>query len=251
MAYGNVNVDKIRESNINAFMMQGNVLAQHEGLICKHVTTTTVDIDADAILLLDSTTGDGYKAESINLTLAITTSGLLGLDTGSEANSTWYYLWVIYNGTTVSGIISTSSTAPTMPSGYTYKGLVGAVYNGSGGNLSDFHQVGGVVVRSTKQVLSAGAATTITSVDLATAIPLLAKVATGWVNCRDTLSASAVMNTYSTAGSLGEQRHTTRNGTTAPEGHGLSQPIMVAQTMWYKSDVATENLEINITGWEY
>jgi hypothetical protein len=48
------------------------------------------------------------------------------LDTGVLAASTWYYIWVIYNGTTVAGLASLSSTAPLLPSGYTYSRLVSA-----------------------------------------------------------------------------------------------------------------------------
>ena len=46
-----------------------------------------------------------------------------GLDTGTAANSTWYYIWAIYNPTTDSAdyLLSVSATSPTMPSGYTYK----------------------------------------------------------------------------------------------------------------------------------
>src|SRR5690606_23875708 len=58
------------------------------------------------------------------LTLNITTSGANGLDTGSEASNTWYYVWLIgdSSGTNpVAGILSASSTAPTLPSGYDSK----------------------------------------------------------------------------------------------------------------------------------
>jgi hypothetical protein len=46
-----------------------------------------------------------------------------GLDTGTVANSTWYYLWAIYNPTTLVAdyLISASASSPTMPSGYTFK----------------------------------------------------------------------------------------------------------------------------------
>ena len=49
-----------------------------------------------------------------------------GLDTGTVANSTWYYIWAIYNPTTdVAGyLLSASASSPTMPSGYTYKRLL-------------------------------------------------------------------------------------------------------------------------------
>lgn len=101
-------------------------------------SVSTVDIDASSIVLKDGV--DAYEATSVNLTADITVSGINGLDTGSEANI-WYYIWVIYNGTTVASLLSASSTAPTMPSGYTYKALVGAVKNTSG-DFVNFKQSG-------------------------------------------------------------------------------------------------------------
>lgn len=108
-------------------------------LIITRPSVSTVDIDADAIILEDSG-GEQFTATAVNLTANISTSGANGLDTGSEANI-WYYIWVIYNGTTVASLLSASSTAPTMPSGYTFKALVSAVKNTSGDFLS-FKQSG-------------------------------------------------------------------------------------------------------------
>lgn len=108
-------------------------------VVTANVTNPTyqVDIDADEIMLHNSTPTP-FRATSINLTVDISTSGANGLDTGSEAASTNYYLWVIYNPTTTTtaGIISLSKTAPTMPSGYTYKALVGEFFNDSGSDIS-------------------------------------------------------------------------------------------------------------------
>jgi len=64
---------------------------------------------------------------TISLTISPGVSGANGLDTGTFAPSTWYAVWVIYNGTTVAGLLSTSATAPTLPAGYTYKARVGWV----------------------------------------------------------------------------------------------------------------------------
>lgn len=44
------------------------------------------------------------------------------------AASSWYSKWVIYNGTTVAGLLSSSATNPVLPSGYTYKARTGWVY---------------------------------------------------------------------------------------------------------------------------
>ncbi len=74
----------------------------------------------------------------------ITVAGAGGLDTGSEAASTWYYIWLIYNPTTTTynGLLSTSSTSPSMPSGYTKKRLIGAVRNDSSSNFRPFKTIG-------------------------------------------------------------------------------------------------------------
>jgi hypothetical protein len=64
------------------------------------------------------------------------------LDTGVEALSTWYYVWVIWNPTTevVNVILSASDISPIIPSGFTKKRLIGAVYNDGSGNLVQFLQ---------------------------------------------------------------------------------------------------------------
>lgn len=59
------------------------------------------------------------------LTVNAATLGAGGLDTGSIAASTWYSVWVIWNGNTVAGLLSLSATSPAMPSGYTHKARVG------------------------------------------------------------------------------------------------------------------------------
>lgn len=71
--------------------------------------------------------------------VVLSASGANGLDTGAEANSTKYHLWVIGDSTGVNatkGLFSLSATAPTLPSGYNKKRLVPtATYNDGSGNL--------------------------------------------------------------------------------------------------------------------
>jgi len=76
---------------------------------------------------------EGIIAGAQNLTLDITASGALGLDTGAESADAWYYIWAIAKTDgTVSALLSESYTAPTMPAGYTLKRLVSYVRNTSG-----------------------------------------------------------------------------------------------------------------------
>lgn len=76
-------------------------------------------------LLLRSATGAPRLVSGVNVTIDSAASGANGLDTGTLSGSTWYAVWVIWNGTTTAGLLSLSSTAPTMPSGYTHKARVG------------------------------------------------------------------------------------------------------------------------------
>lgn len=85
-------------------------------------TNANVTATADQVILYS---GSAYLSTAVNNSLAMTTTGAGGLDTGSVAASTWYSIWVISNGSTTALLASLSATAPTMPSGYTYKARIG------------------------------------------------------------------------------------------------------------------------------
>lgn len=107
--------------------------------ICKNLTvknntlnpTYQIDITADILGIED------YIVTSTNTTANITIAGINGLDTGAEAPSTWYSIWVVFNPTTntIACILSISASSPTLPSGYTKKQRVGWIYNDSSNNF--------------------------------------------------------------------------------------------------------------------
>jgi hypothetical protein len=117
------------------------------------------------------------------ITVNIAANGANGLDTGSKANSTWYYTYVIYNPTTrvTAGLLSLSTTSPTMPSGYTKKRRIGSWYINSSGNFrpcTQYDRTGNVrryrydeEAFTNCQVLSAGSATSFADVNCASFIP--------------------------------------------------------------------------------
>jgi len=74
--------------------------------------------------------------------------GAGALDTGALASNTWYYVWVIAGVSTVALMVSASATAPTMPAGYTFKALVGAVRSNASSTFVSFYQVGNRVFSS-------------------------------------------------------------------------------------------------------
>lgn len=97
-------------------------------IVTQGATNFSSVITADTVVLTNAA-GQNYAAKTVNVTGAINTSGANGLDTGSVADSTWYYVYVIYNPTTTTkaALFSTSATTPTLPTGYTFFARVGTV----------------------------------------------------------------------------------------------------------------------------
>ncbi len=108
------------------------------GLIIGGLTTTTIDVDAEKIQLIDD--NNVIKIiENLNLTLDTSVSGAGGIDTGSVGSLNTYYIWIIAKADgTESGVLSLSSTSPTLPTDYTFKGNVGRITTDAVPNLSEF-----------------------------------------------------------------------------------------------------------------
>lgn len=85
-----------------------------------------VSVTADSICLKDSANKQ-VVLNSVSVAPSLSSTGANGLDTGSWSASTWYSVWVIWDGTNVRGLFSASATTPTLPSGYTHKARVGWV----------------------------------------------------------------------------------------------------------------------------
>lgn len=107
---------------------------------------TQIDITADELVVRDEATGAAYRLTDVSVTADITASGANGLDTGAEANDTWYYGWVIYNPDTdtKAALLSESADAPTLPAGYTCSAFVTAVRN-AGADFRPYRQYGAEV----------------------------------------------------------------------------------------------------------
>jgi hypothetical protein len=88
-------------------------------------TSDTVLSVSSGVCRDDGDTFDLETEDASTINSAITGAG--GLDTGSMSDDTWYYVWVVGKSDgTVAGLLSLSSTDPTMPSGYSYKRRVGS-----------------------------------------------------------------------------------------------------------------------------
>lgn len=100
-------------------------------------TNATVTITADSICVKDSANNQAVL-NSVSVTPSLSGSGVNGLDTGVSAANTWYYAWVIWDGTTTAGLLSLSATSPTLPVGYTHKARVGTARSDGTGNKYPF-----------------------------------------------------------------------------------------------------------------
>ena len=150
-----------------------NGVAPSCNLYVRNGSTATTQLRATADELMVFTTGNsGLLLSSVDVTATISASGANGLDTGSEASATWYHLWVIYNGSSTDALLSVSTTAPSLPGGYTHRGYVGAVYNDSSSDFQEVAQRGNLAVaESTANVYTSAAHTTLTSFDISAFIP--------------------------------------------------------------------------------
>jgi hypothetical protein len=133
--------------------------------------SASVSVSADEVVLSNAS-NQYVTLRSVSLTVAGTSVGANALDTGSVAASTWYSLWVIWNGTTTAGLLSLSAAAPTMPSGYTHKARVGWIRTDGTANRFPlgFRQFG----RQVRYVVAAGSNVT--------ALPMMASGSAGTPN---------------------------------------------------------------------
>jgi hypothetical protein len=109
---------------------------------------STATFAADAIVLETSASsnpaGQSVRLSNFSAPINISSSGLNGLDTGTIAANTWYYVWGIYNpsSTASGGLISLSNTTPSLPTGFTYYALIGCLKTDSTPSVVAFNQYG-------------------------------------------------------------------------------------------------------------
>jgi len=190
------------------------------------------------------------------LTLDITASGVNGLDTGVEAPSTWYSVWYIYNGTTAASLLSTSATSPVMPSGYTQKILIGAVYNDSSSNFMQFHQYGRKIYYddpyTLNNALASGSATTWTAIDLSAYVPSVVNEV--YIDARSDTNATFAGNQFAKISSFndGKISHAILAASTSSFTDrtmiGATIPLITSQTIYYMVDDANVNLRVYVNG---
>lgn len=94
-----------------------------------------IGMSADELVVSDGA-GKYKTISNFSTTINSAAVGANGLDVGTLAANTWYYKYAIFNPTTLTkaGLLSLSSSAPTLPSGYTFFALLGAIRTDGTGN---------------------------------------------------------------------------------------------------------------------
>lgn len=213
----------------------------------------------------------GTMAHSTSKTVNIATSGANGLDTGSEASGTWYYLYMIgkTDGTTdyVLSVTNESVTGSiTLPSGYTLKRQMPFAVRNDGssnflpwqkmqamgspvfylGDFGDPNQSG-----EPYRMLTAGAATSFTDVALGSVVPPISQLVWavfGFVNSGATTTQRMFVRTKGRSGDNGGVIMTGYTGSagTAAERTQIFETDS-SQTLQYMMNAG--NGSIQILGW--
>ncbi|WP_108524331.1 hypothetical protein [Pseudomonas sp. GV105] len=223
-------------------------------------TGRSVVVSADEIVL-ENTSNQYVTLRGVS----ITGNNGTGMDTGTVASSTWYSVWLIYNGSTQFVLFSLSTTSPTMPGGYTYKARIGWIRTDSTANAYPlgFIQAG----RSFKYVLAAGsnmtafpqmasgvsgsiATPSYSSVAVASFFPPTAAVVETIVgvaapNGFVMVAADSAYGAYTSATSI---PFTYSAGTNGPYSSGFARFILDTPNIYWASSLAGNTL--NALGWE-
>lgn len=148
------------------------------GLIVSNDATTpntVLDIAAGACRDINNNMDMVLSATTLNAAV----NGANGLDTGSLAASKDYFVMVIgssQNNQQPATLLSLSATAPTLPAGYDSWRVIAYVKTDGSSHFTLFTIVGSDNARTlywdtAVSVLSAGHATSLTAIDLTTAVP--------------------------------------------------------------------------------
>lgn len=222
------------------------------------VSTLTIGTSGVTSVVRDST--NVYTMSWMGtLTADIATSGAGGLDTGSEASATWYAVHVIGDTTDTNSpaaMLSTSSTAPTMPSGYDVFRRVGWVRNDGAMDFLKFYNTSpneffyDEEIASTLLVLVAGTATAFTTIGLTTLLPPTAISVD--LNTGFTSAAASRFAVIRPAGGIGVNPPTyIQNGlVTGVLSRQNEVPVSSSQELEYKVSNADSSLSASVIGYE-
>lgn len=155
-------------------------------------------------------------------------------------------------------ILSASFTAPTMPSLYSFKALIGAVRNNGSANFITTYIVGrrAFLVNSANIVSGVAGPASLTALDVSSVIPPIAKICSGRMGSTNTVAETGIgvagdANGLGAIYANGDGATTTVGPNGQTGGCGFAVPITVATEIFWQSGTTATDKVIVPNGWEF
>ena len=221
-------------------------------------TTLTISVSQER----DSSNAYDISTTS-SITLNASVNGLNGLDTGSLANGTWYYVFAIGDSLNYKPhgfILSASATSPSLPFGYDATKLIGIVQTDGAAHFLKFYVVGTGSIRT--HYWDAGIFTLNGGTQFAAFTP---------VDCSASIppidNTPAIFDVYFTPAVAGDSVSFRPSGSTATQVDGMSGVVAAVEqrlqmkiltkllatvaSIDYKNSVAACSTTLYVRGFEY
>jgi hypothetical protein len=246
----------LNPSSGTVFARKSDGLTPHENLVNTWASNSTLTVTADGLVLFDAS-GNAKRYASVSVTVDITVSGANGLDTGAEAGTSYYHIWGIGKPDgTFAAVLSTNSN-PTLPSGYTYYGMIGAVFNDGSSNFYKFKQLGNIVSILNNEVLTNGTSSVYSALSINPAVPPTARRARvfGGVNVSSGTSTPNmyIVSTISGGAAVYAEEYWQQEvaNSTAKRFEVRLIDLTTARTLNYKVIGTSAQGTVQITGFEF
>lgn len=241
----------ILSTNFNRTLLTTPVGASRNLKCSMTAASATSTFTADELVVGTSLSGSKYHISSLNKSITLTTTGAGGMDTGSAPVSGYVAIYAIYNPATQTsallGYNATSVVAPevyggsNMPSGYTASALISVWPTNSSGLMIIGYQQDRTLSFAETFVVTATAASSGTSLSIASTIPKNAKSISGRLYATAT-SGSGGVNVDIAADSAGvvtRSHYAYSTGGVVTIGAYADLPILTAQKVWYSFNAVT------------
>jgi hypothetical protein len=214
--------------------------------------TPNTKLDIVAVTALTVTpTGIPLNRSNVSLVLNFAVNGANGLDQGALGPSQVYYVYLIDNGAAIASLASLSSTAPLMPSGYTYVCRMSAVPSTAGSILFGIATAGDTTFLTNSLVGTpfsiagvTGTCFTAFTAELFTGVPTTANKIIGRLDVATGTQAGLARSTGATSGLLIGSDAVTG----APHPQFIAPTVQSAlQTLFFCSNNAANGLVVY--GW--
>lgn len=223
----------------------------------------SANLTADQICVSTSLSGPSKFLASYNQNINLGATGAGGMDIGSAPISGYVSLYAIAGvsgASTLTSILASSTatsvspiyTGGNMPPGYTYSGLVGVWPTDGSGNFvvgalrgREMSRVGVTVLANSSTIVSS-----LTSLDISSAVPVNAVMVSGELQMGSTVTANLIVAAAGTSNGVGSQQ-INHSGTGLAAG--FESPIVTPQTLFYSATCSsgTPTFSIVISRYEF